>query len=87
MIIVTLVIGIHIMIDISKLKIGDKVHYIPFDGCDESLYENGMVKEIPDFTITQVRVVYNCAGEWKNFKDYISQLTNINQLNLGWYHG
>ena len=35
------------MIDISTIKIGDKVHYIPFEGCDESLIENGIVKEIP----------------------------------------
>jgi len=37
----------HEMIDISTIKIGDKVHYIPFEGCDESLIENGIVKEIP----------------------------------------
>jgi hypothetical protein len=55
------------MIDISKLKIGDKVHFIPFPGCDKSRIENGMVKEIPDFTVTEVRVVFNCAGEWENF--------------------
>ena len=74
------------MIDISKLKIGDKVHYIPFKGCDESQYENGMVKEIPDHTNTAVRVVFNCAGEWNNFMNYTSQLTNINQLEMGWKH-
>lgn len=74
------------MIDISKIKIGDKVHYIPFEGCDELLYENGMVKEIPDHTNNSIRVVYNCAGEWDNFMNYTSQLTNINQLRDGWYH-
>lgn len=87
MIIVTVVIGIQIMVDISKLKIGDKVHYVPFEGCDETLYQNGIVKEIPDFTIDSVRVVFNCAGEWGNFKNYTSQLTRIKQLKLGWYHG
>lgn len=71
------------MIDISTLKIGDKVHYISFDGATP---ENGMVKEIPDHTNTQVRVVYHCAGEWDKFMDYTSQLTPINKLEMGWGH-
>jgi len=74
------------MIDISKIKIGDKVHYIPFKGCDDSLIENGMVKEIPDHTNTSIRVVYNCAGEWHRFMDYTSALTRIEDLELGWKH-
>lgn len=71
------------MIDISKLKIGDKVHYIAYEG---AMAENGMVKEIPDHTNTHIRVVYNCAGEWDNFRDYTSQLTPINKLKTGWNH-
>jgi hypothetical protein len=74
------------MIDIANIKIGDKVHYIPFKGCVEDQYQNGMVKEIPDHTLTSIRVVYHCAGDWKNFKDYTSQLTPIEQLKLGWSH-
>lgn len=74
------------MIDISKIKIGDRVHYIPFDGCDESIIENGMVKEVPEHTNTAVRVVFSCAGEWDRFKDYTSQLTPIDRLHLGWKH-
>jgi hypothetical protein len=72
------------MIDIAKLKIGDKVHYIPFEGCDESQYENGMVKEIPDHTNTSIRVVYSCAGEWDNFMNYTSALTPLRSLRMGW---
>ena len=74
------------MIDIANLKIGDRVHYIPFEGCDPSQYENGVVKEIPEHTNTAIRVVYHCGGEWDNFMNYTSQLTNINQLKLGWKH-
>lgn len=74
------------MINIAKLKIGDKVHYTPFEECAESLIENGLVKEIPDHTNTAVRVVFNCAGEWNNFKDYTSQLTPISKLSMGWRH-
>jgi hypothetical protein len=44
------------------------------------------VKEIPEHTNTAIRVVYHCGGEWDNFMNYTSQLTNINQLKLGWKH-
>jgi len=71
------------MIDLAKIKIGDKVHYCPFH-LPESKWENGVVKELPDHTMTAVRVVYNCAGNWDNFKDYTSALTDIRDLSLGW---
>jgi len=73
-------------IDISKLKIGDRVHYIPYKGCAKDQYENGMVKEIPEHTKTVVRVVYHCAGEWDNFMNYTSALTNLSDLGLGWMY-
>ncbi len=73
------------MIDISKLKIGDKVCYQP-EHYKETEWENGLVKEIPDHTNDSIRVVYNCAGDWENFEDYTSALTNIRDLQLGWKH-
>ncbi len=73
------------MINIANLKIGDKVYYQPNHySYDE--WENGMVKEIPDFTNTSIRVVYNCGGNWDKFKEYTSALTNIQDLKLGWKH-
>ena len=72
------------MIDISKLKIGDRVHYVRDN--DPNHFENGMVKEIPDHTNTSVRVVYNCAGKWNNFMNYTSALTHLSNLRLGWKH-
>lgn len=74
------------MIDISKLKVGDKVCYQPAHYKESGRYENGMVKEIPDHTNTSVRVVYNCAGDWDNFKNYTSALTSLDDLTLGWKH-
>lgn len=68
----------------THLKVGDKVHYVPFIGCNESKYENGIVKEILDHTPTLVRVVYHCAEEWDNYRNYTSQLTPITQLRMGW---
>lgn len=85
--------------DISKLKIGDKVHYIPqhyknipIVDKDNNIigrkdkYENGIVKEIPKISIDSIRVVYNCNGDYYNFKDYTSALTNVRDLELGWRH-
>jgi hypothetical protein len=74
------------MLDISKIKIGDRVHYTPFEGCDTSLIENGMVKEVPEHTTTSIRVVFNCAGEWSRFLEYTSQLTPIARLEIDWKH-
>jgi hypothetical protein len=71
--------------DVSKLKIGDKVHYKPSHYGDEK-WENGMVKEIPEHTNDSVRVVYNCCGDWDNFKNYTSALTHKRDLFIGWKH-
>lgn len=73
------------MIDISKLKIGDKVHYQP-EHYGDNKWENGIIKEIPEWSTDSVRVVYNCAGNWDNYKDYTSALTNIRDLKLEWKH-
>ncbi len=73
------------MIDISKLKIGDKVHYQP-EHYGKDRWENGIIKEIQEWSNDSVRVVYNCAGNWNNYKDYTSALTNIRDLKLGWKH-
>ena len=81
------------MINIAKLKVGDKVCYQP-KHYGETEWENGMIKEIPDFATDKttpigynsIRVVYNCAGNWANFKNYTSALTNLEDLKLGWKH-
>ena len=81
------------MIDIAKLKVGDEVHYQP-EHYGETRWENGLIKEIPDFATDKtapigyncVRVVYNCAGNWANFKNYTSALTDLEDLKLGWKH-
>lgn len=79
--------------DISKLRVGDKVHYQPKHyGIDE--WENGIIKEVPYFATNKdyfvvyncIRVVYNCAGNWSNYMNYTSALTNIDDLYLGWRH-
>ena len=83
------------MVDITKLKVGDKVYYQPEhyknilvldNTTEESVtekWENGLVKEIPDWSTDSVRVVYNCCGDWNNYKNYTSALTNVSDLYLG----
>jgi len=72
------------MINLAELKIGDKVYYQPEHYDDK--YENGIVKEIPNWSTDSVRVVYNCAGDWKNYENYTSALTNVRDLYIGWKH-
>ncbi len=73
------------MIDIAKLSIGQKVYYQP-SHYEKDQFENGLIKEIPEHLNDAVRVVYNCAGDWANYKNYTSALTNIRDLKLGWMH-
>lgn len=78
------------MLKLAELRVGDKVHYQPAHyGSDN--FENGIIKEIPSFAADEshahfnsVRVVYNCAGDWDNYENYTSALTNIRDLKLGW---
>ena len=71
------------MIDIAKLRIGDKVYYQP-DHYDDDQWENGMIKEIRENNTEGVFVVYNCAGDWHNYQNFTSALTNLRDLKLGW---
>lgn len=65
------------------MKIGDKVHYIPYEGCDEKDYENGIVKKI-GFDSHLVWVVYHCADDWDNYMNYTAAVTASDQLREGW---
>lgn len=65
------------------LRVGDKVRYQP-DHYPEERWENGIVKEVPDHTDTAVRVVYNCGGDWENYANYTSALTDLRDLRIGW---
>jgi hypothetical protein len=61
---------------------GDKVHYIPFEGADKSLYQNGIVKSFSDDE--HLFVVFNCGGEWENYRCFTAQRTRISQLKKNW---
>lgn len=78
------------MIDITTIKVGDKVHYAP-GYLEAAEYENGIVKEIPnqtnDITKNKIRVVYNCAGDWENYAQYTAALTDIKDLRIDWVPG
>ena len=73
------------MKDIAQLRIGQKVHYQP-EHYGPDRWENGMIKEIRENNSEAVFVVYNCAGDWDNYRNYTSALTNLSDLNLGWRH-
>ncbi len=67
---------------LSHPQVGHKVYYIPFDGCNDSECENGMVKSISD--AENLFVVYHCGGDWKNFQNYTAARTSIKDLKVGW---
>ena len=72
------------MVDVAKLRVGDKVHYVKPHNKDE--WENGIVKAINDGTdkCYNVCVVYHCAGDWDNYMDYTGAHTSPRDLELGW---
>lgn len=73
------------MINQAILKIGDKVCYQP-NHYPKNMWENGMIKEIPEHTTDSIRVVYNCGGDWEDFTNYTSALTNLRDITVGWKH-
>ena len=72
------------MINNTELKEGDKVHYQP-NYYPKDKWENGIVKSIPELYKKAVFVVYNCAGEWDNYKNYTAARTNVLDLKKGWF--
>lgn len=70
------------MINLAEIRVGDKVHYQP-SYYDFEKWDNGIVKEI---TEERVFVVFNCAGDWENYKNYTGCLTKIKDLYKGWRH-
>ncbi len=59
-------------------KVGDKVTYFA-----PHKIEKGIVKSISDENNTFV--VYNCGGDWENYRDYTAARTNNKDLRLGWF--
>ena len=70
------------MIHRIHIQVGKKVHYIDPNTPNE--FQNGIIKEIPEHTTKEVRVVYNCNNEWDRYQEYTSQLTPVSMLDLGW---
>jgi hypothetical protein len=69
----------------EDLKVGDKVHYQPSHYLKEDKFETGVVKEIPEHSLSSVRVVYHVAqGDWENYKNYTSAMTDVLDLNKDW---
>lgn len=63
----------------EEIKVGTKVHYTSPNGKKE----NGIVKSIQD---DHAFVVYNCGGDWKNYKNYTGARTELDNLQYGWVY-
>lgn len=66
----------------SRLKIGDKVTYIPSD-IVKAEHENGIVKSIP-IGGALVFVVFHCNNEWDKYMNYTAESVSIQHLRPGW---
>jgi len=64
------------------LKVGDKVHYIPFSDCDESIIENGIVKSLQNEEYCFV--VFHWSDTPEKYQDFTGQRTDIKSLKKGW---
>jgi hypothetical protein len=64
------------------IGIGDKVHYIPFPDCDDSIKENGIVKSIQD--TKHCFVVYHWDKRPEEYQNFTGQRTKISELKKGW---
>ena len=68
----------HAEIDGTKLVPSMEVRYVPSHG----QIENGIIKSLSDEN--HVFVVYNCDGNWFQYRDYTAARTRISDLKLGW---
>lgn len=72
------------MLTQSDFTVGARVTYRASHLSIKAPGEKGIVKEIPEHTDQAVRVVYHCGGDWDNYQNYTSALTDIKDLWLGW---
>ena len=66
------------------MKPGDKVTYVPdYMANNPAMWEHGIIKrETPDGN--GFFVVYNCGGNWEDYKSYTAASTNKRDLKNGW---
>jgi hypothetical protein len=66
----------------TEADIKSIVTYIPFKGCDRSLWEMGKVKSYNNAQKI-AWVVYKCNNDWDNFENYTAAATNYSDLLRG----
>ena len=60
------------------MQIGDKVTYRGYGGHTQE----GVVKDIA--MDEDPFVVYNCGGDWENYRDYTGAKTPKGRIKMGW---
>ena len=69
--------------DVSELRVGVKVRYQPKHYARRA-WENGLIKEIRENCFDAVWVVYNCNGQWADYRNYTGAKTKLEDLHMGW---
>lgn len=67
------------MVTLKNIKEGDKVYRIY-----KGYIINGMVKSKLVNNNHKLYVVFNCNGDWENFRDYYAELITKTKLYYGW---
>ena len=73
-------------LDLMDFKAGDKVYFNPHpNDLGINNPEKGIIKSVSPVLGTAF-VVYGevCSGDWKNYKKYTGQSTNLTDLVAGW---
>lgn len=68
----------------SYAKPGNKVHYVPFIGANDSMIENGIIKSNNEGMDGHCFVVFNCANDWDNYDQYTGANCKYDFLRKGW---
>ena len=68
----------------NKFKKGDRVHYIPYDGCTNEECRNGVVKNTFNGYDDHTNVSFGCEENPEDFMKYKGELIPDSKLELGW---
>jgi len=66
------------------MKKGDKVHYVPFEGCTNDDCKNGVVKNAFSGLDTHIYVAFDCCHEPEEYMKYKGIIMPLSKLEPDW---
>jgi len=68
----------------SNFRKGNKVHYVPYEGCSNEECRNGVVKNTFNGYDDHTNIAFDCTHEPENYMKYKGELTLDSKVKLGW---